>query len=256
MDWSEGYVTDVEYTRGYYRELNPLLQAFAIATSGGAAPNLEHPFVKVELGCGYGLSLLLEAAVFPHARFYGLDFNPRHIAWATRIAADAKLDNITFFDASFADLPNLAIPPADFVGMHGVWTWVNQDNRDIILRWLKHALADNGVTMVSYNSLGGWTELRGLRELMIRKYRSIGGPAEARVRSALEFAQNIANLGSPFFTQHPALIKAIEDLTKLPPRYLAHEYFNDNWHLFNHHDVAASMAETGSSFVASCKPVE
>jgi SAM-dependent methyltransferase len=258
VDWSEGYVTGIQYTRGYYKELNPLLQSFAMALKGLSAPDLSAPFVKVELGCGYGLSLLFEAAAFPHAQFFGLDFNPAHINWAKRLANDAQLSNITFYDASFADLhkPTLGIPSADFVALHGVWTWINQENRNLITRYLQSRLNQNGIVMVSYNAHPGWSELRGLRELMMRKFRSVAGPTEARAQAAVIFAQEMTKVDGPYLQSHPGLVKAIEDLGKLPPRYLAHEYFNDDWHLFNHHDVAASLTTASLCFAATCKPIE
>ena len=47
--------------RGYYSALSSLSQSFVIANTGFEAPNLEGPFTKIELGCGYGSLLLVEA---------------------------------------------------------------------------------------------------------------------------------------------------------------------------------------------------
>ena len=71
----------------------------------------------------------MEAAAHPQGQFYGVDFNPGHIAWAKRVAADAKLDNVNFLELSFADLLSSSIPNADFISLHGVWSWVSQENR-------------------------------------------------------------------------------------------------------------------------------
>jgi precorrin-6B methylase 2 len=256
VDWSEGYVTDVGYTHGYYKELNPLLQSFSLALSGREGPSLKKPFVKVELGCGYGLSLLLEAAAFPNGKFIGVDFMPSHITWAKRIAADAQLDNITFLESSFANLLSDPIPEADFVSFHGVWSWINQDNRDAITRFLSARLKSGGVTMLSYNTLPGWSALQGLRELMMRKYHSSVGSSEVRVKEALAFARAFYKTGSSFFGLNPDLHKSLENLATKSTRYMAHEYFNKDWHLFYHHQVAEALATAKLSFATSCKPIE
>jgi len=61
LDWSEGYVINIGYVRGYCPALSPLSQSFVLANTGFEAPNLEGPFNKIELGCGYGASLLVVA---------------------------------------------------------------------------------------------------------------------------------------------------------------------------------------------------
>ncbi len=256
MDWSDGYVTDLGYTHGYYKELNPLLQSYSLAAGGREAPDIKKPFVKVELGCGYGLSALIEAATFPHAQIFALDFNANHITWAKRIAKEAQLDNVTFFDASFADLQNLPIPMSDFIGLHGVWSWINQDNRDVITDFLAARLQNGGVAMISYNALPGWSESQSLREIMMRKYRSTAGTTEARIKDALSFADAVSKIDGPFFNLHPGLRKTLEDLTKKSVRYMAHEYFNHDWHQFYHHQVANSLVRAKLSFAATCKPLE
>ncbi|MFZ1853015.1 MAG: hypothetical protein WAU15_12510 [Nitrosomonas sp.] len=53
-DWAQGYVTDINYTYGYYTELNPLRTKLPLLSSGIAAPNIE---TACELGFGQGLSI-------------------------------------------------------------------------------------------------------------------------------------------------------------------------------------------------------
>ena len=111
--------------------------SFAPATTGCDPPSLRQPFTKVELGCGCGVPLPLEAAAYPHAQFYGIDINPTHISWAKRFAAEAQLDNVHYLEIGFADLFESGIPELEFIGVHGVWSWVSQSNRDLDLRRLR-----------------------------------------------------------------------------------------------------------------------
>ena len=48
-DWSEGYMTEVAYTYGYYPELNPLRARLALIEAGVTPPNI---LTACELGFG------------------------------------------------------------------------------------------------------------------------------------------------------------------------------------------------------------
>jgi SAM-dependent methyltransferase len=233
-----------------------LSQSFILANTGFEPPGLVEPFTKVELGCGYGTSLLVEAAAHPQGQFYGVDFNPGHIAWAKRVAIDAKLDNVHFLELSFADLLSSSIPDADFISLHGVWSWVSQENRDAIKQFLGRRLKSGGVAMISYNVLPGWSAQQGLRELLMRKFRSISGTTESRIDLAFKFAAELQKAGAALFAQHPGLAKELAELAVKPKAYLAHEYFNQDWRQFYQHEVAADLAEIRLSYVGIYKAIE
>ena len=59
MDWSSGYVSDVNYTHGYYPGLNPLNLNLALTYAG-----IKPPLIKkaCELGFGQGISINFHAA--------------------------------------------------------------------------------------------------------------------------------------------------------------------------------------------------
>ena len=61
MDWTAGYVTEIEYTYGYYRELCPGLLRLA-CLSAGVSPRRSKSLNCLELGYGQGLSLNIHAA--------------------------------------------------------------------------------------------------------------------------------------------------------------------------------------------------
>ena len=54
MDWTDGYVSDISYTTGFYRELAPSYLSFAALTQGQQAPAPARAFAYCELGCGQG----------------------------------------------------------------------------------------------------------------------------------------------------------------------------------------------------------
>jgi hypothetical protein len=55
MDWTSGYVAEIDYTHGYYRELAPGLIDYALALGGYEPPN-RAAMRYLELGYGQGLS--------------------------------------------------------------------------------------------------------------------------------------------------------------------------------------------------------
>ena len=60
-DWSMGYRTDVLYTYGYYRELNPLFVKFVLTSQGYACPDFGPGACACELGFGQGVSINMHA---------------------------------------------------------------------------------------------------------------------------------------------------------------------------------------------------
>src|SRR5690349_20735264 len=125
--WADGYVVDIDYTDGYYRELAPATLRFVSLLAGVQAADTAGDFDYCELGCGNGRSVVLHAAAEPGGRFFGIDFNPTHIHNARNLARDAGTGNATFLEKSFAELLASDLPEMDFITMHGVHSWVNAE---------------------------------------------------------------------------------------------------------------------------------
>ena len=101
IGWGSGYVTDVTYMPGYYRQQSPQIMALACLLGGVAAPmpGPDDAVSYLELGCGQGFGAMLLAASNPNWRITAIDFNPAHIATARAWAAEAALDNVSFIEA-------------------------------------------------------------------------------------------------------------------------------------------------------------
>ncbi|MFN8928071.1 MAG: methyltransferase, partial [Rhodospirillales bacterium] len=67
--WTDGYVADIGYTHGFYREMAPAHLALATASRGAVPPDFDRPFAYCELGCGQGVTRVLLAANKPQATF-------------------------------------------------------------------------------------------------------------------------------------------------------------------------------------------
>ena len=57
------------------------------------------------------------------------------------------------------------LPEFDFIGLHGVWSWVSPENQKIIINFIRKKLKVGGVVYISYNTLPGWLQMIPLREL-------------------------------------------------------------------------------------------
>jgi SAM-dependent methyltransferase len=255
-DWTYGYVSDVEYTSEFFRELAPGLLSFAALLKGVPAPSQDQPFAYMELGCGQGLSANVLAATNPHARFYANDFNPTHVLNARTFARDAGIDNLTFLEKSFAELAELDLPDFDFITLHGVYSWVSEENRALIVDFIRRKLRSGGIIYVSYNCLPGWTAVAPLRRLMVEYSDHLSGATPDRISKAVEFAAKLEQAGAKYFAANAIVPSQLDQIRKLDPQYLAHEYFNRDWALLYHSDVVEDMAKAKLSYVGSADMVE
>ena len=249
--WAEGYVVDVGYTHGYYRELAPAALSFVTILGGAQAADTDQPFTYYELGCGNGHSCVLHAAANPRGRFLGADFNPTHIHNARRLAQETGVENVQFLEKSFAELTAAELPEAEIIALHGVHSWVSADNRRHIVEFIRQRLKPAGMAYVSYNCLPGLSSIAPLQRLL-REHASLGGGALTDgVRRAIEFANRLDEAGAEYFRVNPMAKARLARIGGQDPRYLLHEYFNANWEPSYHTDVARELAGAKLNYVGS-----
>ena len=119
-DWTKGYIADVDYSQGYYRELTPPLLAFALLAKGIRPPNPSGKLRYCELGCGHGFTANVIAATHPEAEVWATDFNPAFAATARRLAESAGIPNLKIFDSSFEEFAALDLPSFDVIVLHEI----------------------------------------------------------------------------------------------------------------------------------------
>src|SRR5262249_48536004 len=157
MDWTAGYVTEIDYTHGYYRELCPGVLRLACLSAGIAPPSTK-PLRYLELGYGQGLSLNIHAAAIA-SEFWGTDFNPTQVAHA-RALADASGSGVNLLDDSFAELAaRQDLPEFDVIALHGIWSWISEENSRAIVDLIGRKLRVGGMLYISYNCLPGWSPM-------------------------------------------------------------------------------------------------
>ena len=189
-DWTNGYVADIDYTYGYFGELNPLSARLAFLSSGLVPPDNG---IHCELGFGQGMSTNIHAAASV-SPWYATDFNPAQAGFAQSVArasgADAHL-----YDQAFAEFCTRSdLPDFDSIELHGIWSWISEENRAVIVDFISRKLKVGGVLYVSYNTQPGWAAFAPMRHLLAEHAAVMGAKGVGtarRVDGALDLAEKL-----------------------------------------------------------------
>jgi hypothetical protein len=249
-DWTAGYVADVGYTFGYYPELNPQRIKLAFLGAGLIPPDIG---TACELGFGQGISINHHAAASV-IKWQATDFNPSQAAFAQEFA-NATQANVRLYDDAFADFctrPDL--PDFDYIGLHGIWSWVSDDNRKIIVEFIRKKLKVGGVVYMSYNALPGWAAPSPLRHLIMQHAVTLGGSDAGmhdKIDGALAFANQLMAVNPLFLRANPVIADKLKQLHGHNKNYLAHEYFNANWESMYFSEIAEWLNGAKLDFACS-----
>ena len=249
-NWTAGYVADIGYTYGYYEELNPQRIKLALLKSGFVPPTIR---TACELGFGQGLSANLHAAA-SDIEWYGTDFNPSQAAFAQELAI-ASGSGAKLYDDSFADFARRDdLPDFDYIGLHGIWSWISDENRAVIVDFVRRKLKVGGVLYISYNTLPGWAAFAPLRHLMTEHSEVIGAEGRgivSRIDDALDFADKMLATNPAFARANPLVAERVKAIKGQSRHYLAHEYFNRDWHPMHFSTMAEWLEPAKLSYACS-----
>lgn len=249
-DWSAGYVSDISYTYGYYAELNPARARLPILSAGLAVPEFG---TACELGFGQGLSANMHAAASA-VEWHGTDFNPSQAAFAQKLArvsgAAARL-----YDQAFADFAQRCdLPEFDFIGLHGIWSWISDENRRVIADFVRRKLKVGGVLYISYNTMPGWAAFAPMRHLLTQHADLIGVEGHgivSRINGAVEFAEKLLATNPTYARANPQIAERLKRIKDQNRHYVAHEYFNRDWHPMHFGTVAQWLEPAKVSYACS-----
>ena len=247
-----GYISDVSYVAEFYGDHAPAHINLVAASNGYAPRPLNKPFTWCDYGCGNGVTAVVLAGCFPEAQFYGVDFMPVHIRTAETLALRAGLSNTTFLQKSFAGLAPEDIPPLDFAVMHGVLSWIDEPTRSALLDDAARRLKPGGLLLTGTNAMPGWAAKLPMRN-MVYSLSQLGVNSMERARIGLDWLKKIKKAQVKYFRDNPALAEAVEELERLDPRYMAHEYFNEHLRAFYFAEMKAFMEGRGLKFAGSAR---
>ncbi len=249
-DWTSGYVADIGYTFGYYRELSPRCLPLPLTQAGFECPEIKN---ACELGFGQGVSVNVNAAA-TGVQWYGTDFNPSQAAHAQSLAAASGAQAL-LSDEAFAEFcARTDLPDFDFIGLHGIWSWISDANRRVIVEFVRRKLRVGGVLYVSYNTQPGWASIVPLRTLLTDHVQRMGVPGQGqaeKIDASLAFTQKLFELNPGYLAANPKVADRLKHLQGQSRNYLAHEYFNQDWHPMTFGQMSEWLADAKLSYACS-----
>jgi SAM-dependent methyltransferase len=249
-DWTSGYVADVSYTYGYYAELNPLRSRLALLNSGVPVPEFA---TACELGFGQGVSTNIHAAA-SNCKWYGTDFSPSQAGFAQELAS-ASQSGAELYDEAFDEFCNRTdLPDFDYIGLHGIWSWISPENRVVIVDFIRRKLKVGGVLYISYNTMPGWAAFAPLRHLMTQHVEIAGSEGSGmvnKIEEAIEFTDKLLATNPTFLKANPSISERMDRVKSQDKHYLAHEYFNRDWHPMHFSEMADALESAKVGYACS-----
>lgn len=248
--WSAGYNVDVDYTYGYYAPLNPARTTIPFLLSGIAPPNFAN---CCELGFGQGISLNIHNASTTQ-NWWGTDFMPNQVAFAEFLNNSCD-KRPTLSDDSFAEyIDRTDLPKFDYIGLHGIWSWISDANRGNIAKFIERHLNVGGVVYMSYNSLPGWSDFVSVRDILIEHADRMSPDALGivdKISSAKTFLKNLIDTDPKFLAAIPSIKGRLDKLENSPGNYLVHEFFNSDWCPMHFSDVCGQLERSKLDWACS-----
>jgi methyltransferase-like protein/trans-aconitate methyltransferase len=156
----------VLYPAAVYPRTHPGRLATVAFLRGMHPPSVDRCRV-LELGCGSGSNLIAMAFHLPQAEFVGLDLAQRPIASGNDSIAELGLRNISLCAINLTAANPEHFGRFDFIIAHGLYSWVPQPVREVVLTICREMLNPHGVAYISYNAYPG-NHLRDLVRGMMR----------------------------------------------------------------------------------------
>ena len=249
-DWTSGYITDISYTFNYSGYLNPLWLRLPLLNLGIAPPEGR---AACELGFGQGLSVNLHAAAGT-CEWWATDFNPAHASVGQHLTATAGLE-ARLFNESFAEFcqrPDL--PDFDIIGLDGVWSWITDENRTLIVDFVRRKLKPGGLLYIGYISQPGWAEAVPLQRLIAEAAETLGSPGQGivgRLETALAFIDQLLATRPAYAEAYPRIAERLAHIKGQNRQYLAHEYLTRNFQPMHFADTVRWLRPAKLDFACS-----
>lgn len=253
MDWSDGYRTEVAYTYGYYKEMNPALMRFQLILAGFAPVEVSE---ACELGYGQGVSINIHAAT-ENVAWTGTDFNPAQAVFAQDLAraSGAKVRCYAEPFHTFCERDDL--PEFDFIALHGIWSWISPENRTSLINLIDARLRIGGCLYISYNANPGWAAFRPARDLMkfyLDTQEAQGKGLHNKVADTFDFMEKLLALEPRYLKQNPETLNRLQTFKGRDFAYIAHEFLNDTWEPVNFADISRIFAEARLTYACPADP--
>lgn len=224
------------------------LEAYA-ALVGGSAPNPKTARV-LELGATYGGNIISQALFNPDATFVGIELSQEQVEKGNEVIANAGLTNVSLVQSDIASIGS-EIGTFDYIIAHGVYSWVDDDVKDALLRLIDEHLAEDGIAYVSYNTYPGWHTMEEVRQLMMFSNRD---KAQFNHKEKVLHGKTIGSIvGSQILKydnlkeRNSKFLGALRSVMQKDEYYVGHDHLEPNndpvyFYQFNDHLEAHKLA--------------
>ncbi len=203
----------------------------------------------LELGCAAGGNIIPMAAKYPKSELLGIDLSSIQIAEGKKQIEALKLNNINLKEMSITEIDS-TFGKFDYIIVHGILSWVPQDVRDKIFEICGNNLTKKGLAYISYNTLPGWSVIRGIREMMLYHTDNFSNPSDKsrEARMLLKFIKdgNKSNEDSPYTK---FISNEIDILSKCKDSYLLHDHLEANNHPYYFHEFIKKSVANGLQYL-------
>lgn len=251
--WSNGYLTKIDYINHYDAKMN-----LNYLTVPFLMNNLAPPKIKTccELGFGQGRNIVVQGLTTT-TEWYGTDFLPSQVLKARQLnelAGKNRAGQTQLFDQSFEEFClRDDLPDFDLIVFHGIWSWISDENRQIILDFIRRKLKVGGVVYASYNMLPAWSQILPLKHLLTTQYRltPTSVSTEERVGQAISKVDELVASSPSFEKNNPVLMTALKSINQKPAAYVAHEYLNEELKPMYFDEIANLFDQAKLTFACS-----
>ena len=148
------------------------------------------------------------------------------------------------------------MPEADFVSMHGLWSWVPPAVRAGVVRLLRDKVRRAASCMSATTRCRPGAARSACSGCCAKPAASSPRAATGRRTEGFKLVRELHAAGAYQLVRSQWMTALIERLAALPDTYLAHEYMNDSWAPCFHADVAEALAGAKLEWVASANLIE
>src|SRR5208283_1284562 len=138
----------------------------------------------------------------------------------------------------------------DYIVAHGVYSWVPEPVRDMVLAIAHDHLAPQGVAYVSYNALPGCHIRQMLRDMMLYHLRDTAEPA-ARLEEAVRFLNLLLEAPENKDNSAPAFLKdEVKGILDRSPEVVFHDELSDDYYPLYFSDFTKHAARHGLQYLS------
>jgi methyltransferase-like protein/SAM-dependent methyltransferase len=235
----------VPYPSPAFLQTHPDRLAVVGTLLGMSPPPVERCRV-LEIGCGEGGNLIPMAYGLPESQFVGIDLAARPIESARTRIHRAGLKNVRAYQMNVTDVtPEFGT--FDYVIVQGLYSWVPEPVREMLLTVCGQNLSANGIAFVSYNTAPAGHVRRILREMII--FHASRGKSGVRVEEGKAFLQHVLSAmdtGTPWGRLYE------EDLARMfnrPDNVVYHDDLSPDFSPVSFSQFASHAARRGLQFL-------